>query len=198
MSGFSNRWGWGYTPKTVVEDCLVLDVYMLWQKLVRDGFDQHKDTTGILQITRGRWAKLQSVYSVRWVNGLPVLTLHTLHQTITTTTTRPYFGGVRYWWGCPRCGNRCKKLYLPPGARQFACRGCHNLTYASAQEARKLPGHIGALAGVIENMQRVEHIDKKLSRAQPGSNRHEYLLQLRDKYTDRAVGYSQEANKYID
>ncbi len=49
--------------------------------------------------------------------------------------TRPFYGGRRWWFECPACGQRCFKIYLPPGARGFACRGCYDLTYRSAQEA---------------------------------------------------------------
>ena len=44
--------------------------------------------------------------------------------------TTPRYGGQRYWWLCPACGRRCAYLY---GGKIFACRRCHNLTYASAQ-----------------------------------------------------------------
>ena len=47
-------------------------------------------------------------------------------------TTRPYFGGLRYWWLCPACGRRCADIY---GGRLFLCRLCNNLTYGSAQTA---------------------------------------------------------------
>ena len=49
--------------------------------------------------------------------------------------TRPHYGGRRWWFECPACGRRCFKMCLPPGARVFACRGCYDLTYRSAQEA---------------------------------------------------------------
>lgn len=44
--------------------------------------------------------------------------------------------GSRFWWLCPDCGRRCLKLYLPPRARHFACRVCHDLSYESAQSSR--------------------------------------------------------------
>jgi hypothetical protein len=47
--------------------------------------------------------------------------------------TRPHFGGVRWWGRCP-CGRRVTKLHLAPDAVHFACRQCHGLTYASAQQ----------------------------------------------------------------
>lgn len=51
-------------------------------------------------------------------------------------SSRPPFGGLRWWWRCPAlgCGKRVQKLYLPPGGGVFACRSCHRLTYESAQE----------------------------------------------------------------
>jgi hypothetical protein len=59
------------------------------------------------------------------------------------TTTRPRFGGLRWWFVCPlvvrgyACERRVGKLYLPPGSRYFGCRHCHELTYRSAQEHDK-------------------------------------------------------------
>jgi hypothetical protein len=56
-------------------------------------------------------------------------------------TTATQFGGERYWFTCPlivngvACGRRSGKLYLPPGARYFGCRKCHQLSYCSSQEA---------------------------------------------------------------
>lgn len=51
------------------------------------------------------------------------------------TTTRPTYGGTRYWFVCPRrdCGRRCEALYHPKGcnARAFACRRCHGVRYFS-------------------------------------------------------------------
>lgn len=51
------------------------------------------------------------------------------------TTTRPTYGGTRYWFLCPRrdCGRRCDALYRPKGcnARAFACRSCYRLKYLS-------------------------------------------------------------------
>jgi hypothetical protein len=58
------------------------------------------------------------------------------------TTTRPPFGGLRWWFCCPLeadgrpCGRRVHKLYLTVGATLFGCRHCHRLTYTSAQRSR--------------------------------------------------------------
>jgi hypothetical protein len=59
------------------------------------------------------------------------------------TTTRPRFGGLRWWFLCPLtvkgrlCNRRVGKLHLPPAARYFGCRHCHDLTYTSCQESHQ-------------------------------------------------------------
>ncbi len=41
---------------------------------------------------------------------------------------RPALSGVAYFFICS-CGQRCKKIYLPPGHEDFTCRHCCNLAY---------------------------------------------------------------------
>jgi hypothetical protein len=57
------------------------------------------------------------------------------------TTTRPQYGGFRWWFTCPlarwhgfACGRRVGQLHLPLRGRIFACRQCLNLTYTTSQE----------------------------------------------------------------
>ncbi|MBC7933179.1 MAG: hypothetical protein H7Z38_21660 [Rubrivivax sp.] len=48
-------------------------------------------------------------------------------------------GGRRWWFLCPGCGARVRALHLLArswASREFKCRGCHNLTYESAQSSR--------------------------------------------------------------
>ena len=45
-------------------------------------------------------------------------------------STKPNYGGERYWFVCPRCGRKVAFLY---GAMYFLCRHCHNLTYKTQQ-----------------------------------------------------------------
>jgi hypothetical protein len=51
--------------------------------------------------------------------------------------TSPPYGGVRWWFACPRCGRRRRVLYLPRGGHsiRFACRRCHSLRYTSQRES---------------------------------------------------------------
>lgn len=42
--------------------------------------------------------------------------------------------GERWYFHCPRCGHRRKKLYMPMSQSRFGCRGCYDLTYKSVAE----------------------------------------------------------------
>jgi len=47
-------------------------------------------------------------------------------------TTPCHYGGERWWFRCPQCDRRRAVLYCV--ASVFACRGCHDLVYASTRE----------------------------------------------------------------
>ena len=55
---------------------------------------------------------------------------------VNLVTTHCYFGGIRYWFGCPDCGRRVAVLYLAPGDVYFRCRHCNNLSYHSRNRCR--------------------------------------------------------------
>jgi hypothetical protein len=62
-----------------------------------------------------------------------------IDEPIQVVTTKPNFGGVRWWFICPltvngiACQRRVRKLYLASGGRYFGCRICYNLTYESVR-----------------------------------------------------------------
>jgi hypothetical protein len=58
-----------------------------------------------------------------------------VEQVVRFVSSRPSRGNLQWWFSCPRCERRVRKLYLPPGPveSQFACRHCHQLTYRSVQ-----------------------------------------------------------------
>ncbi len=68
---------------------------------------------------------------------------------IPLTTTPCRFGGKRYWFICPMfrgdkyCGKRVGVLYMV--GDYFACRHCHDLTYAS----RNVGGRLKAFGRII-------------------------------------------------
>jgi len=50
------------------------------------------------------------------------------------TTTRPNYGGLRWWFVCPSRGTRAGKLHLPSGGNLFASRQAYGLAYRSQSE----------------------------------------------------------------
>jgi len=148
------------TKKRQVESCLQLDIHKLMRLgIVREG----AHTTGSLQ-----WHNLVAGTVAGecryWVDcrltdaaamGIKYQTRdgEWVMQMIPLGTTRPNYGGLRWWFQCPlkglsgrRCGRRVGKLYLPPGEAYFGCRACHELTYQSRQEHRCGLGLLGPLA----------------------------------------------------
>ena len=49
-------------------------------------------------------------------------------------TTRPRYGGERWWFVCPGSGRRAFKLYLPNGGRYFLSRAAYRLAYEVSRE----------------------------------------------------------------
>ena len=64
-------------------------------------------------------------------------------------TTPCNYGGKRYWFRCPMsrsgqyCGRRVSTLYK--NGDYFACRHCHNLTYASRNASARYKGFVNIL-----------------------------------------------------
>ena len=62
---------------------------------------------------------------------------------IPVVSTPCNYGGKRWWFICPlvvngrACQRRCRIVYMPPGAKYFGCRECHQLTYESRQRHRE-------------------------------------------------------------
>jgi len=56
------------------------------------------------------------------------------HIRIDLSWYAPGYGGHRYLFHCPVCGNRVRILYFKG---DLACRICHNLTYRSCQEGHE-------------------------------------------------------------
>jgi hypothetical protein len=86
---------------------------------------------------KGETAATVEFYIQRDPSGRPELALvfhvkrgsnrpHLAKQTLPLVSTRPRYGGHRWWLRCV-CGRRVAKLYLPPGSTEFLCRECHQL-----------------------------------------------------------------------
>jgi hypothetical protein len=80
----------------------------------------------------------------------------TVRYCVDLATTRPHFGGRRWWFLCPRSGRRVSKLYLPLGGFHFWSRRAYALAYQCQREsyvdrlmrkARKLHRRLGGDGG---------------------------------------------------
>lgn len=158
-SGNHYHW-WRSSKKTVVADCRRLDA----NRWMREGILR----LGVHHIGSWAWfrdeARTEKTSSITYeVNTRDVPPLVRLFYTFTENkdainyriqlvTTRPRFGGLRWWFICPLvihgkpCARRVGKLYLPPGGRYFGCRHCYNLTYTSCQESHKYDSALRFLA----------------------------------------------------
>lgn len=129
--------------KATVEDCWGLDINLL----ARGGRLQPfgAGTVTWTNTRTGDCASVGFVVTTR-SDGRLLLTLKYRPNTgdevtlpIRLQTTRPNYGGCRWWFTCPlfvrgvACQRRVGKLYLR--GRYFGCRHCHDLTYESCQEA---------------------------------------------------------------
>ncbi len=148
--------GWSRQTKVPVEDCLALATTDLRQQgLLFDGAYQ-----------LGSWVWQQSaqgapLLAVKYEINIRrdgqgslwvwyVLDAGHIHQCIGLTSTTPQFGGRRWWFICPISELRVRKLYLPPGAQQFASRKAFQLTYRSCQESEKVAQRRKRLAAWLD------------------------------------------------
>jgi hypothetical protein len=159
-SGSHYHW-WRDGKKDVVESCRHLDAgrWMRegllkadsWQAGTWTWFRDAEQASSLdYEVdTRGELPWLRLAYAL-------TATGERVDYRIRLTTTRPHFGGLRWWFVCPltvnggACGRRVGKLYLK--GRYFGCRRCQNLTYTSCQERDrrvdrllKDPGAVDAL-----------------------------------------------------
>jgi hypothetical protein len=152
--GSGNRYHhwWRASKKTVVEDCRFLDA----NRWMRDGILKggvylsgsccwYRDAGQKEQVAALGFEVNTLDPAFPWVRLSYTITAtqEDLNYRVGLTTTRPRFGGLRWWFVCPLvvrgrpCGRRIGKLYLPPRSRYFGCRHCYDLTYTSCQEHDK-------------------------------------------------------------
>lgn len=95
---------------------------------------------------------------------------------ISIVQTPCYFGGIRHWFMCPRCGKRVGCLYSVTG--YFACRHCNDLSYDSKNELKSGRRYepIFRLYGLEE---KVEALRTKYYKGSP-TKRHAKLLEKMD------------------
>ena len=75
------------------------------------------------------WLRLQYAIHDHWTGKT-----YQIDDKIFLVNTQPPFGGLRWWFLCPRLNRRVRKLYLPLGARHFRSRQAYGLAYPSQRE----------------------------------------------------------------
>lgn len=119
----------------LVEECLRIDA----ADLRRSAVFRHGDggrliwTLGPTEIATARYAfTSQSAGAGELAIELQCGSERRRTRLVLTTTT-PNFGGVRFWFQCPRCSRRARTLFVTEQELEPACRSCHGLQYRSAQ-----------------------------------------------------------------
>jgi hypothetical protein len=172
MGGYgSTRWN-THIPKRTVESSLKLSIFDAFKQSV-----QLKDTNrrgGFLIWKRGEKTIASMRYALDLDDALLVLEFSAngqpVHLAIELTTTPCRYGGVRYWFECPKCQHRVACLYLKPGGVRFACRKCHDLAYTSAQEAHKWDrSRFATLAAGIDLFHRYDLAVQRQAKHRKGS-----------------------------
>jgi hypothetical protein len=148
--GSGNWWRW-QGRKSTVEESLSLAMKDFRRRL-------YANAAGTFTWTWKGGRKSSIGYFVTWNYDALTVTLHyrwrdkeDVRIPVVLETTPTQFGGRRRWFICPlivrgvACNRRAGKLYLPPGARYFGCRKCHNLTHRSSQEAHQYERVFGRL-----------------------------------------------------
>ena len=77
------------------------------------------------------WVRLKYEMTDYWTDGP-----FEIDDKIFVATSRPPFGGLRWWFVCPHLNRRVRKLYLPLGGRHFWSRRAYELAYASQRETK--------------------------------------------------------------
>ena len=131
---------WSGTGRPTVGDALALNI----NKLVRDGIVRHGvHGSGSLIWSHGITG--EQIGSIAYeVNTLDeAAAWFRVHYRVDgedqdyrigLVTTRPNYGGRRWWMVCPAWHLRVGKLYLPSGGQIFACRKAYRLAYPSQRE----------------------------------------------------------------
>jgi hypothetical protein len=164
--GSGDWWRW-QGKKNNVEGSLVIGMKDLRKRLFAGA-------AGMLTWSWASGRKSSIGYRVTGSDDWPTINLHfrwgdieDVNICVRLGATPTQFVGRRGWFICPLivrgipCNRRVAKLYLPPGAKYFGCRECHDLTYRSCQEAHqaeRLFGRLGFDSLVAKLWERLRRI----------------------------------------
>jgi hypothetical protein len=109
------------STRILAEHCTVLDIAEIPRPIPKS--EPEDDPWVRFVYPHGRPAPDATV-TLTWADGGQT------RVRVNLTTTKPHFGGVRYWYVCPHCGRRSAKLYATNRERTVACRVCLRLVYS--------------------------------------------------------------------
>lgn len=106
-----------------------------------------------------------------------------------------HLGGHRWFFVCPKCGNRASKLFHPPDGtvgreKKYLCKSCHRLKNQSA-----LQGQNNMYRKVTKPLKRMKEIQNKISRGHLKSEKVQELLNEHD-LLEKALKESPEYRLY--
>jgi hypothetical protein len=153
--------------KDTVEESLVVAMKDLRKRLFAGA-------AGSLTWTWTNGTKSSICYYVAGSDDWPTVHLHyrwadkeDVNIPVHLESTPTEFNGRRWWFICPlivraiACNRGTGKLYLPPGAKYFGCRKCHDLRYRPCQKAHqteRLFGRLGFDAEVAKMWDRMHRV----------------------------------------
>jgi hypothetical protein len=138
--GSGRKWG-----QPVVDDARILDVDRFTQEGVLRPHVHCSGSWGWTDVATGEKTasinyELKTDAQAGWIRLKYTITNHSsgepfpVDSRVELVTTRPHFGGVRWWFVCPFSGRRVRKLYLHPVSEYFGSREAFGLTYQSCRE----------------------------------------------------------------
>jgi hypothetical protein len=150
---------------------------------------------GLLRNTEGIWYWDRYISFVHYNIDASTLTLQlyfnredvSVEQDIRLVNTDPNYGGVRWWFLCPRCSRRASRLHLPSrGGSRFFCSRCHDLSYESAQSSRKKSTRF--FQGIAKDLESSTREARLWFRVTRGGAVHEVKRPVIEKVRDRRTG----------
>ena len=129
MGGYnSGRWC-GVITRATTDQTVPLDLAK-----VRKGVDSIFLWTATLGDRQMR-VRFEPTFSQRVARVFATISGHSFTWPVELVTTQPRFGGCRFWFSCPRCGERRRVLRLA-FSPALGCHGCLNLAYATQRMNR--------------------------------------------------------------
>jgi len=140
MGGYGSGQWYRWSTRSVIEDGLTLDLYrLIRQNNIRPGawtsgtLNWSVVDTGEHVASIGYEADLTDSDSA-WMRLKYTRNDISENYLVDLATTRPNFGGRRWWFLCPAKRIRVTRLHLPRGGDKFASRQAYGLAYRCQNE----------------------------------------------------------------